>query len=480
MRWLALIVASSASVLLLLLAGAPPAAAVPVTGTAVGYRSTSGWWIGSWALADGTRGLCVTLGAQAPTGHDADPVDAAGLGWYSDDDRARLAYISRAWAQSDDPTTAAAAQLATWQITGMNDATPESLAARAGAAAPAVLERSRQMRAEIDGEQGASRSVQTRLELGRDDSGATTVTADLQVDFLSAPATVAAGRHEGTITLDGAVFADGSNEQHVVNGTAYRIMPTATNAVASFSASAVFDHLPYGDALTIGRTVSGVQSVLVAPGATASGRADASTERPSPLPFQPSVVTRASTQTAAPGAAVTDALEVSVAPSHDAGESSEWGVFGADGGPYSPIQVTVRSRLLGPFDSVPAAADQAPADAPVVCEVTTLIDHGPGSYTTAPCTLPAAGHYVWTETISADDTPADQGRERVKPWTSRFGEVQETVLVTAPVVGRAELAATGSDLSGAAPASAAAAAGVLAGLLLVRRRSLRRRRRDHA
>ena len=148
-------------VVVIALAGAlllpSPAHAVAGTGTGVGFMSSDGWWIGSWSLADGSRGFCIDLGGRAPTGHELEPTDAASLGRFSDDDRARLAYISRTWAGTEDPLTAAAAQLATWTITGLNGHALESLAARAGARAGEVLQRSSAMLAELGGPSGASK-----------------------------------------------------------------------------------------------------------------------------------------------------------------------------------------------------------------------------------------------------------------------------------------------------------------------------------
>src|SRR6185437_10181037 len=103
--------------------------------------------------------------------------------------------------------------------------------------------------------------------------------------------------------------------------------------------------------------------------------------------------------------------------------------------------------------------------APVVCQVTTPVDHGPGEYLTPPCTLPTAGYFVWVETITPDDTKPEEGRSRVRPWTSRFGEASETVLVQAPASPAAEidrLAATGSADG---PARAGVALGATSALL---------------
>ncbi len=447
-------------------ASAPPAAAVLATGAGVGFRSPDGWWIGSWSLADGTRGFCLNLGDRAPSGHDLETSDAAALGRYTAEDRARLAYISRTWASTDDPVTAAAAQLAAWTITGLNGQTAEGVAGRAGAHAGEVLDTSRRMLAEIDGPKGASRSVTAHLSIGRDDHGGDVLVARLDADFLAGAKSVDADEFDGLATLDGAVFADGSHELRVRNGLGYPITPDEQDSVMRIAATVSFADLPFGDAATIAHGDPGVQNVLVASPARATGSTRVALERPSSLPFQPTVTTRANESVAAPGARVRDTLQVGVAAGE--GLTSAWGVYGDDGGPYLPIPAVVRSRLLGPFPSAPVPADSQPADAPVACEVTTRIDHGPGEYVTPPCTLSDAGHYVWIETISPEDTPAAEGRARLRPWTSRFGEAPETVTVRSAARGvPAALAETGVDMRRGLPWAAVAAASTLLGVVAV-------------
>jgi hypothetical protein len=218
-----------------------------------------------------------------------------------------------------------------------------------------------------------------------------------------------------------------------------------------------------------------VQSLLIAPLTRASGHATVRVQRPNPAPFQPRVVTKASSAIAAPGEAVHDTLHVDVEPLKEG--ASAWGVYGPDGGPYTPIPVTVRSRLLGPFGAAPAEADQPPAGAAVVCEVTTVIDDGPGEYTTPDCTLPAGGYYVWVESIRPDDTPAPDAA-RVLPWTSRFGVADETVMAQSPAEAtrdtpaQPQLAETGSDTT---PAALIAMATVLLGFLAIAGRAARTR-----
>ncbi|WP_308467588.1 hypothetical protein [Rathayibacter soli] len=473
---------------------AAPASAIISTGAAVGHSSTStGLWIGTYRLADGQSGFCLNLGRPSPRGSDFTPVDLRTLGWYSADDAARLAYIARTWGATTDPDVAASAQLATWLITGLNGQTTAALAARANGAATAVLAAATSMLAQVNGATGASRGVAARVLIERGDDGSDTVRAELDVDYLSGGSTLPPGTHRGTLTLEGARFADGSTTAEVGNGEPVAIRPATAHAILKVTAHAEFGELPYGDNATVAHNPSDVQNLLLGGAASARAVADASAERPTPLPFRPQVVTRTSAATAAVGAEITDHLTVSAAdgadrPGADSGEavaphSTAWGIVGADGGPYTPIPVTVLSTLFGPFESAPERAAEPPAGAPVVCEVSTVIDQGPGDYETEPCTLPTAGHYVWAERIDAADTAAEHGAARILPWRSAFGVAEEVSFVPAPAAPAAppanartvapvrhELAATGRSIGlGAAAQSAItfAAGALLTGLVLL-------------
>jgi hypothetical protein len=473
--------------LLLSVFAATSASAIVSTGPAVGYSSpTSGLWIGSYRLADGQAGFCLNLGRPSPRGADFTPVDIGTLGWYSADDTARLAYIARTWGSTADANVAAAGQLATWMITGLNGHSPAELAARAGASAEAVLNAATTMLAETNGATGASRGVNARTIVERGDDGTDTVRAELDVDYLAGVSTVPAGMHRGFVTLEGATFTDGSTRTEVGNGERVAIRPSTGDAIVHVAAHAEFDSLPYGEAATVAHNQSDVQNLLLGSTASAHASAKVNIERPTPLPFQPTVVTRTSEHTATAGAAITDLLSVSArATTSTAAESpaqnvsstnasaqnlssqklsTKWGVFGPDGGPYTPVPVTVHSTLLGPFDTAPVRADAPPADAPIACEVDTVVDHGPGDYETEPCTLREAGYYVWVERIESTDTPAEQGGARIQPWRSAFGVSDEISFVPETAVLTHELAQTGSSVGYGVIALAGGS--ILAGLLL--------------
>ncbi|WP_043668948.1 hypothetical protein [Clavibacter michiganensis] len=416
---------------------APPAQALSAVSHGVGYASgADGRWLGSYRMDDGRLGFCIDVGLAAPPGHEYAPVDDGGR---SPDDRARLAYISRTWAGSADPDTAAAGQLATWSITGLGGHDLAWYAARAGDRAGIVESRAREMLAEAASASGASRSVTAAAAVVLGDDGHGTVRVDLRADFLgTGPADVPAGSRTGTVTLEGAAFDGGSTSAQISNGIPTAITATGSAAVLHVTASAAFRDLPYGDALDVVGDGGASQGMILARPADAHAEAQADARAPSPLPFAPRVVTRTSRAVAAAGDELTDSLEVSADPAAAASggrpaTSDGWGLLRRGDETLVPVPVTVRSRLLGPFpEQVGPERDEVPVDAPQVCEVTTRVDHGPGAYTTPACRLPAGGFYTWVESISPSDTAVADGRDRVLPWRSTFGAATETTQVPHP------------------------------------------------
>jgi hypothetical protein len=102
----------------------------------------------------------------------------------------------------------------------------------------------------------------------------------------------------------------------------------------------------------------------------------------------------------------------------------------------------------------------------VVCEVETLVDAGPGEYTTPSCVLPEDGYYVWVERIEPSDTLPENGGTMIRPWRSAFGVASEITLASTPTVPEARLAETGADdrsllLAGSAAIGALALGGIL-------------------
>ncbi|MFF1572755.1 hypothetical protein ACFVWR_08415 [Leifsonia sp. NPDC058292] len=438
--------------------GATSASALSSNGHGVGYTSSSGWYLGSYSLDDGSRAFCLQAGRPSPIGHESDYVDGAALGWYTPDQSAQLAYISRTWAATDDRVTAAAGQLATWMVSGMNGQSPEFYAARAGADGDAVLARARSMAAEAARE--GSRDATATITVDLAQPGAATVLVDLTVDKISGPSLLAPAEHTGRIELVDAAFADGSTSTIAPNGTALPITPTGTDPTVTVSATSAFDGLPYGDSIRVAVARDDAQALLVAIPATTSARAEGGDTGVSPLPFQPRVSTVTSAAEATAGATISDHLTVDVEPGD--GRLDTWGVL-ADGDAVTPIEAIVESTLLGPFATEITPAPTAPDDAPVVCTVEVTVT-GPGEYETPGCVLPGPGAYVWVEKIDPARTGDDLGGDRMLPWRSPFGVASEITLVAAPPASPAppndatpkpaSLASTGTDVNGAVLAGA--------------------------
>lgn len=424
---------------IVLAAGAPAAEAVIATGHGVGHvwSADAASWIGSYRLADGTMVFCLQAGKAAPIGHDYEVVDARGLAWYSDDDAALLAFISRTWAGTTDPTSSAAAQLATWSITGLNGRSPEAYAARANGQAGQVVAQAADILATAKTAGGASRGVAAAVGLSVPDAltGQLTVKADLEVDFLaSGPTVLAAGSHSGIVSLVGAVFADGTDTMTLDNAVESPITATGANPVGEVSASVSFEDLPYGSDFLVGQAGPGVQTVLLAGPGSASGSAAVSVTVPSDLPFQPQVLTQTSASTAETGTLISDELILSARV--DAGTLDGWGVYPSADDPLSmlPIPVTVESMLLGPFAEPIVLSPEIPENSPIVCNVEVVAADGPGSYRTEECTIPGPGYYVWVERIVPERTPIEWGGDRILGWQSDFGTASEITLVAMPEV----------------------------------------------
>lgn len=407
---------------------APAASALPVTARGFGYLSTGdgGFWLGSWRLADGTLAFCVNTERSTPNGQEYSYADGAALDWYDANDSARLAYISRTWAGTTDPIVAAAGQIATWTITGLGRHTQDELAAKADANASTVRDLARRMLEET--EKSASLAVTAALEFALTPDGETTVTPALFLRTLTASdVRVPAGLHRAVVTLSGGTFANGEATAMVANGESTTIRVPTETALAGVMATARFEALPYGKGLRMAVARGSAQNLLTAHTAPVTAGAELASTLPSDRQFQPMVTTRTSASVAEAGASLHDTvvLGVRVTPA----TVSEWPVFGPPGGPFEPVPVTVRSRLLGPFEGEIELAREPPASAPVVCEVSLLVATGPGEYSTPACTIGGPGRYVWVETISPDDTASTEGGSRILPWSSPFGVATEITTV---------------------------------------------------
>lgn len=461
---------------------APDARALTGAGHGPGYLSRDGWWLGTYRMDDGAQGFCLNAGKPSPTGHGLDYTDAAALGWYTPQQAASLAYISRNWAGTGDQLTAAAGQIATWLVAGLNGHTPEEVASRAGADASRVLARAYDMVDEAARLGSSAVRADAVVELA--ETGPGRVRVELTIVRSIGEEAAAPGSHTARVTLDGASFVDGGTTAEVPTGTDVEVIPSGTDASVTVSARAELGALPYGDRLLVAVPHDDAQAVLIAVPATAEAHASATTTGPSPLPFQPLVSTVTSTANAAPGAVVHDRLTVSV----EAGDGllPSWGVRATDDG-LAPIETIVESTLHGPFDEPIIESDTIPEDSPVVCVVQTTVN-GTGEYDTPQCTLPAAGHYVWTERIEPTAMAADAGGERIRLWQSAFGIASEITTVAAPAepaaaqAAAAQLAATGDRVNTAPVALAATLTGLgIVSVLVARaaRRGAHRAARGH-
>jgi hypothetical protein len=403
-----------------------PASAITPTGLGTGHlwNGDRASWLGTYRLPDGRQAFCLEAGKSSPIGNEYVTETGSDVFGVSTADHARLAYIARTWAATNDPNTAAAGQLAVWTITGLNGHDQRYYAGRANDQWPVVLQRANEMLAEATA--AASRSVSGSVALDLRDDGTGTVRPDLSVDRVAGGPTRLGPTHRGTVTLEGAVFADGRATATPRNGETLTFRATATTPVLTVKAKAEFTGLPYGRIITVGSSAVGSQMILFSGGTSVAASGSDSTEARSPLPFQPQVSTVTSDAVAETGTVLTDQLTVTVAPGD--GLLPEWGRYGV-GGRWAPVPVTVRSTLLGPFQEPVIESAEWPDEAPVVCEVEVVVTEGPGTYDTPGCELPSGGYYTWVETIDPADTPVDAGRDRVRPWRSVFGSATETTLV---------------------------------------------------
>ncbi|MFF2053123.1 hypothetical protein ACFVU2_16090 [Leifsonia sp. NPDC058194] len=421
---------------------AASAQALSGIGHGPGYLSQDGWWLGTYRLDDGAQGFCLHAGRPSPTGHTLEYADGDALGWFSADQAARLAYISRTWAGTDDRLTAAAGQIATWMVAGLGGRTPESYAARAGSDAGAVLALAHSMADESA--RLASTAVRAEAVVELATTGPGRVRVEVTAERLTGSELLPAAAHSATVALDGASFSDGTTTATIETGRDVPIIPSGEESSVAVLATATLDGLPYGTGLRIAVPHGDAQSLLMAVPASTTASAGASTSGPSPLPFQPRVETVTSAPVVTVGDRISDRLRVSV----DGGEGllPTWGVHASDEG-FLPVEAVVESSLLGPFAEPIEPAESAPADAPVVCTVETVVT-GVGEYETPSCVLSEPGYYVWIEQIDPERLSPELGGTRMRPWHSSFGvasEITRAMPVVAPASAATTLAATGAD-----------------------------------
>jgi hypothetical protein len=429
------------AVLVAPLAFASPARAVTSTGLGTGYiwRGDGVSYLGTYLLEDGRKAFCLEAGKTSPVGNEYDTETGADVFPISSEDHARLAYIARTWAGTDDQDTAAAGQLAVWTITGLAGQTARYYAGRANERWPILLEKMQQMLDESTREASTSVSASLAVDLQPDGTG--TLRPDLVVDRVTGGPTVLEPAFAASVSLTGAVFEDGSSASSSRNGETRSFRATGDLPEMTVDVEARFDDLPYGRVMTVGSSAAGSQMILFSGGTSVSATGTASATALSPLPFRPRVSTVSSDAVAETGTVLSDQLTLTVEPGD--GLLSEWGRIEVDGG-WAPVPVTVRSRLLGPFSERPVEAAEWPTDAPTVCDVEVRVVEGPGTYTTPGCELPSGGWYTWVESIDPADTAEEEGRDRLRAWKSPFGTASETTVV--PWAPRIDTAVVGESV----------------------------------
>lgn len=400
-----------------------PAQGLASSGHGVGYlwKNDGFSWIGSYRMDDGRLGFCLDVGKPSPVGHSYTTTATSLVAGTTIAETAQLAWIARTYAFTASADDAAGAQLAVWSITGLGGHTQAYYAARANDHAEAVLARAKAILAEAGAQ--ATLTASATVDLRLDDRGVASLKADIVAHRPGGGQTVVPkAQYSGTVKLLNATLPSGSSTGSIANGNKIALTPDTSPLQVRIRADVTFTGLKIGPQVTVGTSAAGSQSLLYSAGGKGLATGSATAVAASPRPFQPRVVTQTSATQATPGSTLVDRLDVSVSPG--SGLLSEWGRYDAKG-TSTPIPVTVTSRLLGPFASPVEPAATVPSDAETVCTVSTVVAKGPGRYTTPGCNLPSAGYYVWVESIDPANTPADEGRERVRAWTSPFGTASE-------------------------------------------------------
>ena len=381
-----------------------------------GNRGTDGF-LGAYRI-EGANAYCLDyLSPPANARSYRSHTTVFGTGDLDGHGDARLATLLRLYGNAGDDVTAAAVNLNVW--TWLRDA-PRSAswyAARAGSRAQDVLAAAAAQRSEVDAQTVLDTTARTSVVLA-DDSATGTVTTDLRVVRLNGEGDAPAGTHPVRVTISGATFAHGATEAVVMNGLPAHIVPDRTTAIVRVAVDAFVESLSHPRAVSLFAADNpGGQRLVRSSDSPIVSRASATTApRPSPLPWQPTVVTTSSTsRDAQPGTVVSDTIEVGSAPA----QSGTLGGWGVDEN-LAAQSIEVVSELLGPFLGAElAVASEWPREAPRVCRVTTVVS-APGRYSTDPCTIPAPGRYAWVESIEASD--------RRLPWRSQFGIPSEVLI----------------------------------------------------
>jgi len=240
----------------------------------------------------------------------------------------------------------------------------------------------------------------------------------------------------GTLTLDGAVFADTGTKTitGVVNGQTLDVRQMLPDDAADYTVKVsgdffIKDKTAYQG--QIGYWESGTdEQKTVGPGPKAPTRFALNAQQQVSSIFSPVAGTQVASTYVKKGQQFQDQWKFGVASG-----SQPWRQL-ADG---SYLPVTAKGTLYGPFQARPAEAEQPPANAPVASHATVTTDPktGPtGEYTaTGDETAKEGGYYTWVVGIDQ----ADQSERTAKnipagyAWNDRFGQVAETHIVPSAI-----------------------------------------------
>lgn len=404
--------------LLLGLAGATPAAAGPVSG---GWHHGAGvagsaYFVGQHRNTDGLIAYCTDVERFSPD--RASGYEDARTGNFvrsngsalSTADNAALALVLGRWGATTDDHEAAAVQLAVWSLTAVGmewDSPGMTDFIRAQALSPGLATRARAM-----------------VEQARAEAGPYSITAAYTPDRTGGRVEAIVKSSDGTTRpgvavealAEGATLVGGSTSASWTSQASPHVLGLQRTGFGAGRITITAPSVPAPHAVWLTPREHDVQRLVVAP---LPARTEVSIDLPSSDPFAPEVTTSTSATTTAPGSAVHDVLEVSVAA------PKPWLVDPATG---KPVELEVVSTLWGPLTSAPTETGSVPSGTPFLGTVTTTVS-GKGRYETPSITVPAAGYYVWTESIDPGSARPAEASPYVAPWSGSFGLPLETTLV---------------------------------------------------
>ncbi|MFJ6001964.1 hypothetical protein [Arthrobacter sp. NPDC092385] len=404
--------------LLLGLTGLAPAAAGPVSDgwhTGAGIAGT-GYFVGQHRNAEGVIAYCTDFERFSPdkaSGYgdgSTGPFIRSDGSALSSGDNAVLAFVLGRWGATADNDEAAAVQLAVWSLT----------AAGMGWESPAMSDFIRARRLPP----GVEASARSMVEQGRAEAGSYSISASFSPEGPGGHVSAAVVSADGAArpgqkvqaVVEGGTFQDGSTTAEWTSTADPHVLPVARTGFQAGRVRITASSVPAANAAWLAPREQDVQRLVVAP---VSAEAAASVDLPAPGRFAPEVSTVTSATRTAPGTAVHDVLDVSVAA------PGQWLV---DPATARPVGLDVVSTLWGPLPSAPVEGATVPSGTASVGTVTTAIA-GTGSFRTTALTVPSAGYYAWTESIDPSTARPAAAAPFIAPWAGPYGLPLETTLV---------------------------------------------------